>query len=153
MTDCDFQIEQHEDTRLTGHMHVQVVDLDGNPNSVLCCDKGGRVVVHWGLHGHLTRHLCGSFCVCVHMEGLGGAPDYDLETSCKNVEMEPCGDGHYEVTFDLPPNTQACENLGCGGALYKISVTLTSLDPCGNPGHIQAYCEAGTVMFARCAHE
>jgi len=96
------------------------------------------------LEGPLVHHLCGEFCVCLHLECFGPGPEYTLPDPCPRIPMDPCGDGQYSYRINIPAGTidpKVCGNVCC------LAVTLTSFDPCGNPGHIAAYCRDLCVMF------
>jgi hypothetical protein len=58
--------------------------------------------------------------------------------------MEPCKDDAYSHTFEL---TSGLLNPHPGGTVYLVATTLSSLDPCGDPGHIWGYCKGPSVMF------
>jgi hypothetical protein len=80
--------------------------------------------------------------VSLHIECFG--PGAEVTLPPQIVPMDPCGDGCYEVRIQVPAGTiggAECGQLCC------LVVTLTSLDPCGNPGHIAAYCRGPCVMF------
>ena len=118
-----------------------------DPTTIIDCDEDWHVVVRWHLHGALVHHLCGEFCVNVFLESIGPAKEYKLHGG--RVKMEPCGDGEYELVIPVPAGTVGCDDDNECGLLYIIAVTLTSVDPCGNPGHIAAYCKGPTLMFHR----
>ena len=159
--DCAFQIEPFL-AQLTGSMSIQVLDLDNQqPTTVVDCDTGASVKVHWDIEGHLKKHLCGKWCVCVHLESLGPGPELSVKNPCESIDWEPCNEGgwNYEVviphdittpqdnnTNGVDDKDELCDPNQCG-LLYQIGVTLTSKNGCGGPGHIAAYCKGPCIMF------
>lgn len=129
--------------RLTGGMQATIYeDGEEGPQQHIRIDRDWYVDVEWYLHGHLTRHLCGSFCIGVHLESIGAGEEFSLGPEA--VVMEPCGDGHYRHRFKVNAGRVSA---GECGTLYEVAVTLTSKDSCGGAGHIAAFCKEGCVMF------
>ena len=140
--ECPFDISAHT-CKLSGSMQATIYEEgEEGPQEHITIDKDWYVDVEWFLHGHLTRHLCGSFCVAVHLESIGEGEEYSFGP--EEIKMDPCGDGHYRHRFKVPAGAV---KAGACGRLYIVAVTLTSKDACGDPGHIRAFCKEGCVMF------
>lgn len=141
--DCPFEISPFT-CKLTGGLRATIYE-DGQkgPQEIITTDNNWTIDVEWFLHGHLTRHLCGTFCIGVHLESVGEGPEKSLGTF--EVPMEPCGNGHYRYEVKVPAGT--VPSADCG-RLYIVAITLTSKDACGKPGHINAFCKEGCVMIA-----
>jgi len=102
------------------------------------------IILGWRLEGKLAPHFSGEWQVKVDLESIGVAKEYSSDL--KTIKMDPCKTDWYYQVFPITPDTvQPAE----GGTVYLIAVTLSSLDPCGQPGHIFAYAEGASVMFVR----
>jgi len=149
---CAFQIEPYVVDEVGGYINVQVVDHDGSsPAKIIDCNEGGTIEVEWAINGPLSTHLCGSWCVCVYLESIGPAKEFELPDKCASYEMTPCVDGElrkepYKHTVKIP-SLDDCDDIGNCGTIYRVGVTLVSKDCAGNPGHISAFCEGPTLMF------
>ena len=110
--------------------------------SVVSASETYYVKVEWEFTGHLKRHFCGKWRVKIDLESIGDADDYTSE--CIEIPMDPCKDEPYSKTFTL---TSGILNPHDCGTVYLVAVTLSSLDPCGDPGHIWGYCKGPSVMF------
>lgn len=98
--------------------------------------------VYWSLTGRLARHFCGQWRVKVDLESIGTAQEY---TSPMQVfDMDPCREEEYHAIFAIGPGDL---DPHPGGTVYLPAATLSTLDPCGDDGHMWAYCEAPSVMF------
>ena len=151
---CDFEIDP-VDCSLSGYISASVYEGslpegDQDPTTIVSCKEDLYVKVKWHVWGHLARHLCGYFCVCVYLESIGPGPDYNLDCDdngrpcIENIPMDPCGDGQYEVVCKVPAHSI---DPGACGKLYEMAVTLTSLNACKQPGHIAAFCKGPCIMF------
>jgi hypothetical protein len=80
--------------------------------------------------------------VKVDLESIGTAKEYSSELY--KIDMDPCKKEGYSHTFEIASNTL---HPAEGGTVYLVAVTLSSLDPCGQPGHIWAYGTGVSVMF------
>lgn len=102
------------------------------------------VKVTWKLRGKLAPHFCGVWQVKIDLESLGKAPEYT--SPLRKIDMDPCKPDNesYETTFEITPDTvQPAE----GGTVYLVAITLSSQDPCGQPGHIWAYATDVSLMI------
>ncbi len=159
-TKCGFQIQPFA-TELKGSMEIEVLDLDNlQPTTVVNCDQGAKIKVHWDIEGHLKKHLCGQWCVCVHLESLGPGPELSVKNPCETFAWEACNEDGWDYEVVIPQDIQVQDTDGNGqddksdlcnpdscGMLYEIGVTLTSKNGCGGPGHIAAYCKGPCIMF------
>jgi hypothetical protein len=103
------------------------------------------VKVEWSLTGHLSRHFCGKWQVKIDFESIGTAQEYS--SSLVTIDMDPCLHGPnnpYSYTFTI---TSGTVKPAPGGTVYLVAVTISSLDPCGDPGHIWGFCKGPSVMF------
>jgi hypothetical protein len=100
------------------------------------------VKLDWKLEGLLAHHFCGVWQVKVDLESIGTADEYTSELY--KIDMDPCQKEGYSHTFEITPDTV---HPAEGGTVYLVAVTLSSLDPCGQPGHIWAYGTGVSVMF------
>jgi len=100
------------------------------------------VYLWWKLEGKLASHFCGVWQVKIDLESIGVADEYSSELV--TIDMDPCNAGYYSHVFRITPDTVKPHQ---GGTVYLIAVTLSSLDPCGQPGHIWAYGTGTSVMI------
>lgn len=145
---CAFEVEQIH-TKLGGKIAATVYEVGGDdPTNIIGTDQDWKVVVEWEVHGHIIRHLCGKWVVGLSLESIGTAPEYDFDKVY--IDMEPCGDGKYSHTFDIPAGKVSADE---DGTLYLVAVTLSSRDACNKPGHIGGFCRGGSVMvFQQAPH-
>jgi hypothetical protein len=80
--------------------------------------------------------------VKIDLESIGIADEYTSDLI--EIDMDPCKDDPYSHKFSLTAGTL---NPHPGGTVYLVATTLSSLDPCDDPGHIWGYCEGPSVMF------
>ena len=140
--DCPFDISPIA-TRLHGAMRATIYEEDqSGPQEHIDVANDWYVDIEWYLKGHLTRHLCGKFCLNVHLESIGKGEEYSFGP--EYVDMDPCGNGYYRHRFHIKAGEV---KAGDCGRLYLVAVTLSSLDECKGQGHINAYCKEGCVMF------
>lgn len=138
-------------------------DDDGNPIRKpagiihLGHDHDPVMMVRVGLRGPLLHHLCGKLCVRVHLECIGEGPEEDYSTDlpiegedgrkcCGITPDEWC---YYDFEVTIPQDDfEATEDYepGCG-EFCCFAVTATTLDRCGNPGHIGCWCKGPCVMI------
>ena len=152
---CTFEIDPMDAT-LWGWISASVYEggrPEGHqdPVDIITTNEDLWVKVRWRLAGHLIRHLCGYFCVCVHFESIGPGPEITADCDnngrpCQYVEMNPCGDGYYEMWCRIPGGQLT---PGRCGTVYEVAVTLTSLNPCKEPGHIRAFCKDFVLVRMR----
>jgi hypothetical protein len=106
------------------------------------------VKVEWWFEGNLAlpRHFCGKWQVKIDLESIGVADEYSSDLV--DIDMNPCKygtkDKPYSHTFTLTPNTVKPAK---GGTVYLVAVTLSTLDVCGDPGHLWGYATGPSVMF------
>ncbi len=130
-------------SELTGGLRATIYEEgQPGPQQIISIDNDWYVDVEWFLHGHLTRHLCGTFCIGVHLESIGEGAEPSFGP--QEVEMDPCGNGHYRHQFRIPAGKVQASDCG---KVYIVAVTLTSKDACGKTGHIAAFCRKGSLMF------
>ena len=110
--------------------------------SIIYSGEAYYVQVNWRLEGQLAHHFSGVWQVKIDLESIGEAKEYSSELH--KIEMDPCQEEAYSHTFRITPDTlQPAE----GGTVYLVAVTLSSMDPCGRPGHLWAYGTGVSVMF------
>jgi len=110
--------------------------------SIIYSGETYYVRLDWKLEGQLAHHFCGVWQVKIDLESIGEAKEYTSEL--QKIDMDPCKDEGYYHIFKITPDTvQPAE----GGTVYLVAVTLSSLDPCGRPGHLWAYSTGVSVMF------
>jgi hypothetical protein len=108
------------------------------------------VKVSWWFAGNLAlmRHFCGEWQVKIDLESIGTAKEYS--SALVSIPMNPCKlgtvDNPYTYTFALTPGTV---DPADGGTVYLVAVTLSTLDVCGDPGHIWGYATGPSVMFVQ----
>lgn len=142
--ECEFEISPYV-CSVTGEIKATVYEVGGtDPTGIIQADQDWYVLVEFRLTGPIVHHLCGKFCVCLHIECFGPGPEETLP--CVYADMEPCKpeDEWYEVKINVPAGT--IPGAECG-QVCCLAVTLTSFDPCDNPGHIAAYCRGPCIMF------
>ena len=145
--ECEFEITPFA-TEVRGRIRATVFESGGeHPTGIIRENQDWYVRVDWQLQGSLLHHLCGTFCVALHIECMGAGPERTLGQ--QRIEMDPCGDGRYTSYIRVPAGTISGGDCGRVCCLY---VTLTSFDACGDPGHMAAYCEGPCIMFAAATH-
>ncbi len=141
---CEFEISPFA-TKLTGTLKATVYEDGGvDPTTIIRVDESWHVDIEWTLKGHIRRHLCGEWCVTVHLESVGPGNEYTLPNPAVHFPIDPCNDGNYKYTIKVPAGTIQPEDCG---TLFLLAVTLTSLDGCKKSGHIAAYCKGPDLMF------
>ena len=141
--ECEIEIAPYV-CKLTGKIAATVYESGGqSPTGIIRVNQPWYVKVNWELEGPLLHHLCGKFCIALHIECMGSGPEETLATVY--VPMDPCGDGKYESYINVAAGV--IDEAACG-QVCCLYITLTSLDECGDPGHIAAYCEGPCIMFA-----
>jgi hypothetical protein len=105
-------------------------------------DEEYYIHVFWLLKGKLARHFCGKWQVKVDLESIGTSDEFTSDL--KTVDMDPCKEGWYRVKFTIGPDDL---NPHPGGTVYLPAVTLSTLDACGDAGHMWGYCVGPNVMF------
>ena len=140
--ECKFDIQPHV-SYLEGAMQATIYE-DGakGPQEYIDVSNDWWVEIEWYLKGDLRRHLCGYFCLGLHLESIGKGPEYSFHR--EDIKMKPCGNGYYRYKFKVPAGEIKAKSCG---KLYMVAVTLTSKDSCGGQGHINAFCKEGCVMF------
>lgn len=117
------------------------------PN-IVYADETYYVKVDWWFEGAVAfaRHFCGMWQVKIDLESIGTAPEYT--SNLVDIAMDPCNMGEvnnpYTYTFRLSPGDVKPHE---GGTVYIVAVTLSTLDVCGDTGHIWGYCKGASVMF------
>jgi hypothetical protein len=113
-----------------------------DPVDIISWDETYYVIVYIVIADAVRRHLCGSLCVDIDVDTCGPAPDLQFDE--KDVPLDPCGDGKYQIFFELPPNTfKPPDNYpGRCGRVYRLCVTVGSHDACGGPGLIWGHCDS-----------
>lgn len=144
--ECPIEISDFAADLTAGLRATIYEDGQSGPQKIIDITNNWVIDVEWFVHGHLARHLCGTFCVGVHLESVGEGEEYSFET--QEMEMDPCGDGHYRLPFRIPAGKV---KAGDCGKVYIVAVTLTSKDPCGRAGHIAGFCRKGSLMFTNAA--
>ena len=146
-SECEVEITPYV-CRLTGKLSSEVWEVGGDhPTGIIRDNQDWYVKVNFELEGPLLHHLCGRLCFVLHIECMGEGPELTLATEI--VDLDPCGDGKYEVYLRVPAGHIAAPDCG---QVCCLVVTMTSFDPCGDPGHIAAYCEGPCIMFAKATH-
>lgn len=112
-----------------------------DPLDIIAWDQEYQVIVVVRMPDRVRRHLCGTLCVDIDVDTCGPAPD--LQFPEKEVRLDPCGRGLYEIVFPLPPNTFADPENRCG-RVYRLCVTVGSHDLCDppGPGLIWGHCDS-----------
>jgi hypothetical protein len=147
---CEVEVSKFADD-LKVNLGVTIYEEPGSPEpiTIIPTDQWWYVDVELWVAGQLRHHLCGKWCLCLYLESIGPAPEIGIPDSCQEIEMDPCGDGYYKFTFRVPPGTVEADRCG---TVYIPTVTLGSLDRCGNAGHIFGHCRLPDLMFHPPAH-
>jgi hypothetical protein len=132
---------------LKGYLTAQLYENDDPTNNIVRIDQKAYIRVNWWLKGPLSECICGKWCVQVHFESIGRGPEFELDAGY--IDLDPCGDGHYQTDIDLTGkvHTEHCSSV------YKAVVTLTYLLPCKNdkgwykPGPMTGFCELPIIQF------
>lgn len=142
--ECSFEVSPIA-SRLEGTIKAAIYEEGGvAPTTIIQIDQNWYVDVEWTLTGHMRRHLCGQWCVKVHLESVGVGNEYSLPEHCEYFPIDPCNNGVYTKRINIPAGTISASDCG---KVYLVAVTLTSLDACCKPGHIAAYCKGPSLMF------
>lgn len=104
--------------------------------------------------GNLRFHLCGTLCLCVHIECVGPADPAVLP--CVRIDLDPCKDptgvggenkACYDFAVNIPSHHLSAEDCG---TFCCFVATLTSEYECPGfarqRGHICCYCKGPCVM-------
>jgi hypothetical protein len=131
-------------TTTTIKLAATVYEAGGNtPASIIREDQAWYAIVEWEMTGDLIRHFCGKWKVSINLESIGPFPEYAFGPETE--DMNPCGDGKYSKTINVPAG--AVDHVDDDGTIYILGVTLGSIDPCGDAGHIYAHCTGGELQF------
>ena len=114
------------------------------PYHVIRIDSDWTVHVEWAFKGHLSKLICGTWCINVLLESIGPGPELRLPDPAHRVKLDPCGDGHYELWCHIPAGTVPAD--ACGSP-YKCVVSITFEDYCERPGPIAGFVETPLLQF------
>lgn len=111
-----------------------------DPLDVFPWDQDVWVIADVTLSGPGVAHFCGSLCIDVDVDTCGPAADMQFEE--QSVEID--GSGFHRVAINLPAGTFAppADFPARCGRVYRICVTVGSLDQKGRPGLIWAHCDS-----------
>ena len=150
LLDCEKQFTPLVATT-TLNLKATVFEVGGDaPTNIIHTDQAWYVEVEWEITGPLIRHFCGTWHVSVNLESIGPGSEYQFPEPPAQVPMNPCGDGKYKYTINVPAN--AVDARDPDGTLYIVGVTLGSTDPCGNAGHLFGYCTGEELHFVPPVH-
>ena len=107
------------------------------------------------LHGDLRYHLCGTLCLCLHIECVGPADPKVLP--CVRIELDPCKDPKgvdgenkacYDFEVNIPQNHLSAGDCGTFCCFVATLTSETFACPGFPPqrGHICCYCKGPCVM-------
>lgn len=146
-----FEIAVPTDKPLYGFMEARVVDINGDsPDNIINIKDAWVVDFHWHLHGPMAKCITGKWCLHVHLESIGKGPELSLfEGRDVEVELDPCGDGHYQYRFDVKAGTVTAD--ACSTP-YRVVATLTYRTPCDKPGPMAGFADLGMVQFYEGEH-
>ena len=133
---------------------------DGKETGVLHSNEDANLKVKVCLKGPLLHHLCGEICVRAHVECIGGGletsfpsepPTHKIEGDdgrkcCDPGSLDDEGFCCYEFDVPIPAGTFKATDPDCG-EVCCFAVTATTLDRCGNPGHIACWCKGPCVLI------
>ncbi len=119
----------------------EIEEPEPNAIDIITSNQTYYVHVDVELPSPERKQYCGSLCVDVDVDTCGPAPDREFDHL--TLPLDPCGDGTYHFCFPLPPGTW--DDAGfpnrCG-RVYRICVTVGSLNACGEPGLIWGHCDS-----------
>jgi hypothetical protein len=137
------------DPALTGGIYCDVYEVGGaDPTCIIKYDQAWGVKIHWYIEGPLTKFICGKWCVTLHFESIGEGAEFNLKYK-KEIDLDPCGNGHYWVDFRIEPGT--ITEAHCS-SLYKVVAAVTYKTVCGKPGPMAGYCADGPILQFYDAH-
>ena len=130
---------------------------DGEETNVLHAGEPAQLEVGVGLKGPLLHHLCGKICVRAHIECIGAGPETSFGTPYQEIGDACCDPDDFDdegwcwfnFVVDIPEETFEewdPDDPNCG-QVCCFAVTATTLDRCGNPGHIACWCNGPCVMI------
>jgi len=137
-----------DNPHLAGRINTVVVKESGDkavePNHIIRIDSDWSVHVEWELTGHLTKLICGQWCLSVLLESIGPGPELKLPSTTHYIDLDPCGDGQYESWNNFKPGAVPAESCSTP---YKLVVAITYYNKCGKPGPIAGFYEGPIVQF------
>jgi hypothetical protein len=147
-TKCTIEVPSKFCDELSATMTVEVEEFPSHaPASIIKCDQEYVVRVCVELGSSIKKLLCGYWCICIAVEGIGEAREFKL---CQTIPMNNCDPKPdcYEFRikgsdFFLPGT---CDPTSCGDVFYLVA-TVVGLDPCEKkPIGIAGFCKVGPVM-------
>lgn len=146
-----------------------VLTQNGKETGVIHVGEAAVMKVRVGLRGPLLHHLCGEICVRTHVECIGPGPEKTFTTDTQPIEGEngrKCcehrnnnngnhdDDGwcYYDFKVEIPADTFESHDPEHCGEVCCFATTATTIDRCGNPGHIACWCN-GPCAFIHKAPE
>lgn len=139
-----------------GQISAKVYEYGGyRPTNIIRTDQSWGVHVKWKTSGKLTKMICGTWCVRIHMESIGRGPEFSLPAKAKKILLRPCDARgryqtiHYGCKIHVPPGLIPAKYCSTP---YKLVTTLTYLEPCRykkrqSPGPIAAYVDGQILQF------
>jgi hypothetical protein len=135
--------------QLSGRINSVVVEERGGeavkPTQIIRIDSDWSVYVEWELVGHLSKMICGKWCLHVRLESMGPGPELKLPVGYNHeLPLDPCGKGEYKYLFRFPKGTVPAD--ACSTP-YKLVVTITYHNACGKAGPIAGFYEGPIIQF------
>ena len=130
-----------------GRIEASVHDQNGvAPATIIRTNEAWSIHVNWRTTGIATGMIAGTWHLHAYLESLGPGPDLDLlDFGDLNIPLRPGSSPiDYSAHLDVPAGTATASH---SGTLYKLVVTLTYIEPTGQPGPMAAYVEGPVLQF------
>jgi hypothetical protein len=130
-----------------GTISAEVHDAFGvSPATIIRANQDWSIHVNWETTGIATGMISGTWHLHAYLESIGPGPDLDLlDFGDLNIPLTPgVSPVPYAAHLDVPAGTATASH---SGTLYKLVVTLTYIEPTGNPGPMAAYVEGPVLQF------
>jgi hypothetical protein len=124
-----------------------VQDQNGvSPATIIRTNQAWAVQVNWQTTGLATGMISGTWHLHAYLESLGPGDDLNLiDPNDLNIPLTPGSSPvNYSARLDVPANTVVAPH---SGTLYKLVVTLTYVEPGGNPGPMAGFVEGPVLQF------
>ncbi|WP_420627182.1 hypothetical protein [Candidatus Leptofilum sp.] len=132
---------------LYGHIEASVLDSGVAPNTVIKVGDDWYVDIYWSLKGTLMPLIYGKWCIRLHLESMGRGKEFNYPRKGREiyVRANPCGNGYYRYRVKVPAGTVTAKHHGIP---YKLVVSVTFYDYCGEPGRITGVVEGPILYFS-----
>lgn len=140
---CSIQFPASFCDQLSAALTVDLIEVPTNlPANIISTTQSYIIRVDVELVSQIKKVLCGEWKICVAVEGIGTALEFDKKATIPMDNCNPAAD-RCEITI---LGTEFGVALG-DSAVFDISVAVMALDPCDHlPIGIAGFCKLDPVM-------